>query len=364
MFKRSESGQALLIALILLAVGSLLVIPVLQHVFTDVRLNNTLECRTLNDYSADAGLQYATCKIYNNPGIYTSAPLSENLTINDRTVNVNGQYLGGGLFSINSTAYGGGCGRTTIRSLVNLSVGSFAYALAGMDGVTISNGIIDSSPTPGGGHIHSNADIEITGQSSLVNGDASCVGAVTKGQDRITGEIEEGADAVQFPSVYTDLYKTIAQEGGTHNGDLILTGSGTIGPLYITGMLDLKPGASFVLEGPLYVVGDIKGTGGHLDGQEHILTEGNINMSGGGYGSEYIPVLVSVYGDISLVGPVVDAVVYAPQGVVDLTNIQLFGAAGGVEVDVSNAIITYSESLHGRTDLPGSELFPLTYTYD
>jgi hypothetical protein len=364
MLKRSESGQTLLIALILLAVGSLLVIPVLQHVFTDMRFNNTLECRTLNDYSADAGLQYATCEIYNNPGIYTSAPLSDNLTINGRTVNINAEYMGGGLFSINSTAYGGDCGRTTIRSFVNLSVGAFAYALAGMDSLVLGNVIIDSTPTPGGGDIHSNANIEITGQSSLVNGDASCVGVITKGEDRITGEIEEGSASVEFPSVYADLYRTIAQEGGTHNGDLTLTGSGAIGPLYITGMLDIKPGASFALEGPIYVVGDIKGTGGHLDGQEHILTEGNINMSGGGYGSEYIPVLVAISGDVSLVGPVVDAVVYAPQGRIDLTNLQLFGAAGGVEVDVSNAIITYSESLHGRTDLPGSELFPLTYTYD
>jgi len=364
MFKRSESGQALAIVLILLAVGSLLVIPVLNHVFSGLNYNQTIECRTLNDYSADAGLQYATCKIYNDPGTYTTTPLSENFTINDRTVSVNAQYLGGGLFSINSTSHSGGCGRTTIRSFVNLSVGAFAYALAGMNSLVISNAIIDSSPTPGGGDIHSNANIEIIGASSLVNGDASCVGAITKGRDRITGEIEEGSDSVKFPSVYAELYRTIAQEGGTHNGDLVLTGSGTIGPLYITGMLDLKPGANFILEGPLYVVGDIKGTGGHLDGQEHILTEGNINMSGGGYGSEYIPVLVAVYGNVSLVGPVVDAVVYAPQGRIDLTNLQLFGAAGGMEVSVSNAIITYSESLHGRTDLPGSELFPLTYTYD
>jgi hypothetical protein len=364
MLKRSESGQTIIIAIILLAVGSLLVLPVLQHVFANLNYNQTIECRTLTDYSADAGLVYATTKIYNAPGTYTAAPLSENFSLNDRVVEVNAQYMGGGLFSINSTASGGTCGRTTIRSFVNLSVGAFAFALAGINEVTISNVIIDSAPTSGEGHIHSNADIEITGASTVINGDASCVGAITKGAETITGEITEGADAVQFPSVYATLYKTIAQEGGTHSGDLNLTGNGSLGPLYITGDLDLKPGANWTLTGPLYVDGLIKGTGGHLDGEEHILTETGVILSGGGYGSGNIPVLIAINGDVSLVGPVVDAVIYAPVGRVDLTNIQLFGAVGGMIVSVSNAIIIYSESLHGRTDLPGSELFPLTYTYD
>ncbi|NIN34417.1 MAG: hypothetical protein GTO60_04715, partial [Gammaproteobacteria bacterium] len=137
MFRKSESGQTILIAIILLAVGSLLVTPVLNNVFTNLNYNQTIECRTLNDYSADAGLQYATTKIYNDPAAYTTTPLSENFTLNSRTIQVDAAYLGGGLYSINSTALGGDCGRTTIRSFVNLSHGAFAYALAAKTDLTI-----------------------------------------------------------------------------------------------------------------------------------------------------------------------------------------------------------------------------------
>ncbi len=302
--------------------------------------------------------------IYNSPGAYTTTPLSENFTINGRTVNVNAAYGGGGLFSINSTATGGDCGKTTIRSFVNLSVGSFSYALAAKNNLSISNALVDSSPTPGEADIYANGDISLTGMVTLVNGDAFAVGSVTKGIDKIAGDVTEGADVLEFPSVYAELYETMAKEGGTYDGDLILTGTGSIGPLYITGELDIRPSANWTLTGPLYVVGDIKGTGGHIDGQEHVITEGNIVMSGGGYGSESVPVLISINGDISLVGPTVDAVIYAPMGQASITNLQLFGAIGGYEVIVSNAIVVYSEELHGRTDVPGSELYPLTYSYD
>ena len=363
MFRKTESGQTIILAIILLAVGSLLVIPVLQHVFTNLNYNQTIECRTLNDYSADAGLQYATCSIYNNPGTYTGTPLSENFTLNGRTVEVNATYAGGGLFSINSTASGGGCGQTTIRSFVSLSVGAFAYAVAAKNSLSISNTFLDSHPTSGGGHIHSNGNISIS--NSAILGDASCVGVITSGAEDVMGEIKEGSDAVQFPSVYAELYQTIAMEGGIWPGDWGLVGVNEIGPLYIIGDLEIKPGAWVTLAGPIYVTGNIKGTGGFLEGEEHILCEGDINMSGGGYGSENIPVMIAILGDIRLVGAVVDAVVYAPEGTVDVVNVgTLYGATGGMDVYIGNTVILYSEALHGRTDLPGSELFPLTYTYD
>ena len=230
MLRKAESGQTLILALALLVVGGLLVVPVLSNTFTNLNYNQTIECKTLNDYSADAGLQYATLMIYNHPGAYTTTPFSENFTINGRTVNVNAAYGGGGLFSVNSTASGGGCGTTTIRSFVNLSVGSFAYAVAAKNSLSISNTYLDSYPTPGGGHIHSNGDISITG-SFPINGDASCVGVITKGRENILGEIEEGSDTVQFPSVYAELYQTIALEGGIYIGDCDDTGNNDLGPL-------------------------------------------------------------------------------------------------------------------------------------
>jgi len=371
MFRKSESGQTLVIALILLAAGSLLVIPVLNHVFTGLNYNQTIECRTLNDYSADAGLQYAICKIYNNPGTYTSTPLEDSFTLNGRTVNATVEYMGGGLFSINSTASGGGCGRTTIRSFVNLSHGSFVYALAAMDSLIITNASVDSYPDPGFAAIHANNTIDISGPKkggqTQINGDASAVSTIT-GQEYVIGTVTEYGENVTFPDTNAELYETIAMEGedSPYEGNLTYSGGGTYyaGPLYITGDLIVDANTMLVLEGPLYIVGNLEINNGHIDGNEHIICEGYAQIFGGGYGSEFIPVITSLYNNITLEGPIVDAVLYAPNGSVTLSNLELYGAAGGIQVSVDNSFIWYSEELHGRADLPGSELYPLTYTYD
>jgi len=366
-FKNRQSGQVLIMALILLAVGSLLVIPLLQHSFTNLGYHRSIECLTLNSYSADAGIEYATAKIYMNPGAYVETPLDESFELNGRTVNTKVKYHGAGVFSVNSTASGGGCGRTKILSFININIGAFAYAVVANNQITVSNAVIDSTPDPGEADIYSNGDISITGMTSLVNGDAFAVGSITKGIEKITGTPTEGADPITMPSVYDQLYKQMAQEGGTHNGDLVYSGGGTyddVGPLYITGDLEVHPGTTIILGGPLYVVGDVKVNQGHIDGEEHILCEGNVNITGGGYGSENIPVIVAITGYIDLVGPIVDAVVYAPQNYCRVQMCQLFGAMGGIDCIVSNAFVRYAQELHGRMDLPGSELFPLTYSYE
>lgn len=373
MFKNSQSGQTLIIALILLAVGSLLVVPVLSHIYTNLNYNRNIECRTLNDYSADAGIQYATCQIYNDPGTYTQSPLSANLTLNGRTVNVGAAYLGGGLYSINSTASGGGCGHTTIRSFVNLSHGSFAYALAAKQDIAIDNASVDTYPDPGiGADIHANNNIAIVVPKKgdrKVYGDATAVGTIT-GEEYIVDPwtAMPGSENITFPGTNAELYATIAQEGGTHTGNLQYSGGGTYsaGPLYITGSLIVDAWTVLELTGPLYILGSVVVSNGVMLGNEHVLCEGDIDITGGAYyGSEQIPVITSIYGDITVAGPgVAETVLYAPNGTVLLSNVQLFGAAGGAQVTVSNSYIWYSEVLHGRADLPGSELYPLTYSYD
>ena len=371
MFRKTESGQTLILALALLVVGGLLVLPVLTNTFTNLNYNQTIECRTLNDYSADAGLQYATCKIYNDPGTYTTTPLSENFTVNGRTVNVNAAYGGGGRCSINSTARGGPCGSTTIRSFVSLSHGAFAYALAAKGDLTIDNANVDTYPELGiGAPIHANTNIDISEPSKStrkVYGNASAVGTIT-GEEYVTGNVTPGSDNLAFPNTNDELYKTIAQDGGTHVGNLQYSGGGSynVGPLYITGDLIVDAWTVVELDGPLYVDGNVTVNNGVLVGNEHVLCEGDVTITGGAYfGSEFIPVITSVYGDIAVDGPgVAETVLFAPNGNVILNNVELYGAAGGVNVIVDNSNIWYSEKLHGRADLPGSELYPLTYSYD
>jgi len=365
--KNAKSGQAMLMALILLAVGSLLVVPLLYQSFTNLKYNQSIDCKTLNDYAADAGIQYAMNEIYNAPCTYTQSPLNEGFIITGRTVNVTAEYLEGDLFSINSTAHCSECAKTTIRSLVKYSRGTFAYAIAAKDFIKIQKSIVDSYPEPGHGNIYSNNTIEIGGPEAdtIVNGDAFAVNTIT-GQGYITGEVIEYADPIEFSDARAELYETIAKKGGTHNGNLEFSGGGIyfIGPLYITGDLMVHADTTVILEGPLYVLGSVQVENGHIDGNEHILCEGSVQIYGGGYGSENIPIFITLFGNIELQGPTVDSVLYAPQGSVELDNLQLNGALGGHQCIINNSTVYYIEEINCRPDLPSTDIYSLMYSYE
>lgn len=360
--KNRQSGQVLVMALILLALGGLVMVPVLSHSFTNLGYHQTVECKTLNTYTADSGVEYVLCKLYSQPGAYTEDPLQEGFTLNNRSVNVTAEYVGGGVYKVSSVASGGGCGSTGITCYVNLSAGAFSYAIAGKNYVGLQNTLVDSSPEVGDGDICSNGNIDLVGGTVLVNGDARAVGTITG--ELITGTRDEYSDPLTFPGDYSGLYEQMAKEGGTQTEDLVLDG-GTwyLGPLYIDGNLEVKPNAIVMLEGVVYVTGMIDLTNGRFVGEENICAEGDIELTGGGYGSEIIPVFTSAHGDITLVGPIVDAVVWAPEGNVSLTNIHLYGAVGGINVTTRNAIITWASELSGREDLPGGELHTISYSY-
>jgi Tfp pilus assembly protein PilX len=363
LMKNSESGQALVLALIVLALGALLVIPTLNLTATSARYHQLIGNKTVQSYSADSGMEYALCRLYNAPGEYTGTPLNETFNLNDTTVHIFSQYLTGGVYKLTSTATDTDGRRTTIEANVNLSAGVFTYALAGKDSLTMSNTLVDSAPTSGNGDICSNGNITITGASSLVHGDARAAGTIS-GKNRITGDKLEYQPAEVFPGDYTQLYKTMALEGGTYNGDLTLSG-GTqyLGPKYINGSLTVKPGTLVVLQGTVYITGQLKVEGGRFQGEQNVAVYGDIRFSGGGIGSANIPIFTANPGKITLVGPVVDAVIYAPNNVVNLTNLHLYGACGGKTVSCSNTIITWSASLNGRGDLPGGELKTISYSY-
>jgi hypothetical protein len=201
----------------------------------------------------------------------------------------------------------------------------------------------------------------------MIYGDASAVGTVTGWEDYVIGETEEYSDNLTFPNTNAELYKTIAQEGDTV-GDLIYNDGSMhyIGPLYITGNMQIDAWTAVTLEGPLYIEGNLTINNGFIFGNEHILCKGDVTINGGVYvGSEFVPVITSVDGSITAGGGgIIEAVLYAPNGNLVLSQTTLYGAAGGLQVTVDNAWIWYSEKLHGRADLPGSELYPLTYSYD
>ena len=377
LLKNKESGQVLLMALILLAAGSLLVIPLLKQSFTNVEYHQSIECRTLNNYTAGSGVEYVLCKLYGNPGVYTDPtnPLRDNFTLNNRTVDVKADYLGDGLFLVTSTASGGGCGSTTITAHINLGAGSFAYVIAAKNDISlVGNVTIDSDdpdPETGHGDIRCNGNIVISGNVT-VDGSASAVGTIRDEDELpiaegvVTGVVWEDASKILFPGDYSGLYETMSKEkDDIQVGDLVIRENRTLGPVHITGSLTVEPTTIVTLTGTVYVIGTIEVNNARFEGQQNVVATGTITISGGGIGAENIPLFTSVNGDITLQGTVVDAVVYAPNGNVDVSNVDyLYGAVGGDTVTVSNATVIYAQSLQGRDDLPGGLLYTISYSYD
>ena len=377
LLKNKESGQVLIMALILLAAGSCLVIPLLKQSFTNVEYHQSIECRTLNNYTADSGVEYVLCKLYGNPGIYTDPenPLHEIRTLNNRTLDVTAEYLGNGLFLVTSTASGGGCGSTTITAHINLGAGAFAYVIAAKNDIRlVGNVTIDSDdPDPETGHgdiccgdeSTANGNIDLGGATVLVNGSASAVGTIT-GEGVVTVQpLNEGASPILFPGDYSGLYETMAKVGGT-SGGLVINENRVLGPVYIAGNLTVEANTIVTLEGTVYVTGMITvNKGGRFEGQHNVVAVGDIIINGGEIGAANIPLFTSVWGSITLEGAVVHAVVYAPNGTVTVSGgVSLFGAVGGWEVIVSNATITYAQELQYREDLPGGLLYTISYSYD
>ncbi len=372
--KNKESGQALVIALILLALGSLLIVPALNLSFTSLKYHQSIESETMEGYSADAGVEYALCQLYNNPGGYTETPLQANFDLNGRTVNVTAEYMGGGIYKVTSTATSANGKSTTIQTLVNLSAGAFAYTVAAKTSLSVDSNATVNSTMPGGADIHSNGNISL-GSNCQIKGNASAVGTIS-GKQFVTGKTTEGAPPIPFPGEYAELYKVLAQERGSYVGNLELSGSTPIdlpGPIYnfayIRGNLTIKPNTIVRVNSTIYVTGTLKlQSGARLDGQHCVCAEGDIELNGG-YRSDLIPVIISKNGSITCkkgtADNIINAVVYAPKGSVSLeANAKLYGAVGGNTVSIgSNSLVTYAAQLHGRQDLPGGELTTIAYSY-
>jgi len=91
--KKGEAGQVLILVLILLAVGPLLIVPMLQTSYSSQKYDQIVEINTLNAYAADAGIEYCRYAIYNYPAEIQTSPLDENLVIDGIDVHVTAEWV-------------------------------------------------------------------------------------------------------------------------------------------------------------------------------------------------------------------------------------------------------------------------------
>ena len=74
---RNEQGQALIFALIMLAVGCLIVVPLLAFMSTGLMAAQTVEEKMDELYAADAGVEDAAHKILTNYGPFASLGVND-----------------------------------------------------------------------------------------------------------------------------------------------------------------------------------------------------------------------------------------------------------------------------------------------
>jgi type II secretory pathway component PulK len=83
-----ESGQAVVIALVALALGILLVAGFLYYVTTSQRASQAAQEQTVAHYSTDAGIEHAIWRLVHEAGFTTTLESGDPVTY---TIDINGQ---------------------------------------------------------------------------------------------------------------------------------------------------------------------------------------------------------------------------------------------------------------------------------
>ncbi|MFC1986706.1 hypothetical protein ACFLWC_06970 [Chloroflexota bacterium] len=365
----NESGQIFVMALILLAIGPLLVVPMLQLSYTGHRYNQIVEINTLNAYAADSGIEYCRYAIYNYPAEIQQSPLDENLVINGIDVHVTAEWnYAAGAYMINSTAEKAerNC---SIECMIVVDVGLFGNVIACDGDLEITNCNFVNEDYPGESDIYTNGDIDIT--NSYIDGDVKASGTITWDTPTvITGEIVEGTVVLEFPVIDPQIHKDKALLGGTYTGTY-KTGDETLGPLYINGNLEFGGGDYVVLAGTVYVTGYVTMGNADITGFGDLVAEGNITFTNYTWtvvNPVTLPLIMTVgvdkhinLGNDRALGTM--AILYAPNGEINLGNVDIKGSVAAPLVTLNNAVIEYPAELRGRADLPGAGLDTVTYTF-
>jgi cytoskeletal protein CcmA (bactofilin family) len=132
-----------------------------------------------------------------------------------------------------------------------------------------------------------------------------------------------------------------------------------LGPLYITGNLNVQKDNTIVLTGTVYVEGSIDmDKDSELTGDGSIIAVGDIKLAKvSSYGTLGDSTIMSLTGEIYF-KKVIDmqALIYAPNGLITIKKgSNVYGAVIGADVNIDKeATIEYDEDIGDRTDLPFS----------
>jgi len=302
LLKNGQSGQALIMALILLVLGGLLVVPILNLAATSLNYHQVIERHTLETYAADSGVEYALCELGNDPEGYQANPLQGSFTTNGRDVDVTAEHLGDDIYKITSIATTDSTSSTTIESYVHIS----PYPAFFNNAIT-SKGDIEIQP---GAEVF--GDVQYNGtldNKGTIHGDTyttPITGWPTVEELSQFYWVEEpilGESSIDISSGTVESPYPIGP--ARTSGDLTLTGSGVAelnGTLYVQGSLTLMPGAAIKLNGQtIYAEVDITfQPGTDVYGPGCIIAAGDIQFQPSlGTGEEAFILVMSVEGEVN-----------------------------------------------------------------
>jgi len=247
---KSETGQALPLALVILAVGTLVIAPFMGHTSSSLIGSRIYGQAISEQYSADTGVEYAIWYLQNEE---TEVP---QFTINNKTVNVTIEEWGEQTYRITSTATSDDGSSTTIEA--NVSVCGTVCDWTG-------DGDIDQDTQD---DVCFDGDINVANGVNI-EGDVSASGDITlKNGAEIEGDVSAGGDII--------LNNGAVIEGNVlAGGSIILHDNARIsGVVSVGGDVTLNNGAK--IEDDVYVNGDIE----KFILKNNALIEGNIYITG------------------------------------------------------------------------------------
>jgi hypothetical protein len=321
--REDRKGNVLILVLILLVVGALILTPLLGLMSTGLMSGQVYEKKTDELYAADAGVEDAIWRIQTDTLTWTnnsSGPWQ--LPVNGKNVSVEvhredldpqcGVYYTYQILSTAVTDDGGDTAAIESSTEVEAYVELVVFDL--LSGALVSSG-----------------DIAFH-KDCVVSGDVYYVGNIT-GKDYTHTEGEElRISPGLFPTqaenqAFADELEEEARAGGTYNGtggNMNISESGNLGPIYVPGNLDISKEVAINLKGVVYVKG-------------HISCAKTLTVTGGGsiIAEEYIylskladyavtgdSIIMSLTGDITLKKSdpddalSINALIYAPNGTI------------------------------------------------
>jgi hypothetical protein len=255
---KSEVGQVLPVALVLLALGGFLVVPVISLMTTNLNANRQVDRSNLEVYAADAGAQEVLWHVKFDTG-YVLPPTSAEQPVTLLHPSINGRNITatiskqGTSYRIRSTATSPDSHYTQVECYLDILGSSdlWNYAVASLGGNITLNGNAETTSVDNlNGDVYSNGNIILNGNGT-VNGDASSVGTITtNGNAVVTQTSTTNATPLVASTVDTAYYKSQAQNiycqnitcGGTNYSSLNISTSQTYPKINVTGDLIVTAG--------------------------------------------------------------------------------------------------------------------------